>query len=362
MRAEDKGVVAAQIADWMRDHVVVAKPGLGRCKHLVLRHVSLAGKPQGDVGRFSIVADEGIVGEIDMYVNRIVEAAQRHADDCASGIQKYALYAHYTDDTSFVPHKIFRVSAEDESARDSVAPSEPATAEGLTSQLMRHLESTQRTSASKDSFTFEILMRQLKTLSEKDARNEQQRLDMIMVMQDALNEAHGRRLKERTEESNVALKEGLFEQIKLLVPIIANRVAGKSVLPEVDKSFLLMANFLETLRPEQQIFLRDSLDGPQVALMAEILGEYEKKKATFTGNKEISQGNVTSNTPTNLPSLPNIPPSVTPFSRLDERINGAETSSSDPIIKQLEEKGANFNSRFNDLVPPPEKTTTQEKK
>ena len=367
MHFDDKGLIQQQITDWIHEHIVVARPGFGRCKKLVLRHMNLENKPQGDVQAFIIPNDEGLIGEMDMLVNKIVDAAQRSANDYASGMQKYALYAYYTDDTSYVPYKMFRVSASDESALGDMDPSEPPTEKGLMSQLMRHNEATMKTATMKDSFLFSILQRELSRLSDKDERNEQQRMDMIMLMQDTINEAHGRRLSERKEETDIAMREGIFEQLKVLMPIIANRVAGKPIFPEEDKSFLLMATFLENLKPEQQAFLRDTLDGPQMAVLAEIFEEYEKKKAAFAegGQKKpvpemLHRGNILppGGKSGEFPSLPGekLPKPMKLFAKLSERIaSDPDTASADSKLRQLEQQGAQFASRFSDFLVPPKK-------
>ena len=219
-----------------------------------------------------------------MIVNKIVDAAQRSANDFAAGLQTYALYAYYPDEPQFVPYKMFRVAAEDNVDRGNLEPSELPTEKGLVSQLMRHNEAIMKNSIMQGSYLFSIFQREMTRLTEKDTRHEQQQLDMVMLQQDVLNEAHGRRLKEREAETNIAMREGVFEQLKVLMPILANRLTGKQIFPEEDKSFLLMATFLENLTPEQQIWLRDKLTEPQTALLGEILGEYEKKKAAFAGN------------------------------------------------------------------------------
>lgn len=365
--AENKGSIQLQVADWLREHAVVNQPGFGRCKKIVLRHMNLENKPQGDVQAFVIPQDEGLIGELDMLVNRIVDAAQRSANDYASGVQKYALYAYYTDDTSYVPFKVFRVAAEDESARGDLEPSEPPTEKGLVSQLMRHNEATMKNATMKDSFLFSIMQRELSRLSDKDERSESQRMDMMMLVQDTLNEAHGRRLSERKEETDIALREGIFEQLKVLMPIVANRIAGKPIFPEEDKSFLLMATFLENLRPEQQAFLRDSLDGPQMAVLAEIFEAYEKKKAAFTEGKStkpapemLSQGNALppAGKADELPSLPEgkVPRPMKLFAKLSERVGtDPDTVSKDSKLQQFEQQGAKFASRFSDFLTPPKK-------
>ena len=368
MHLDDKGLIEQQITDWVREHVVISKPGFGRCRKLILRHLSIENKPQGDVQAFNIPNDEAIVGEIEIIVNKIVDAAQRNANDYASGMQKYAIYAYYPDDQTYVPHKIFKVSAEDESDMGDLSPSEPPNDKGLTSQLMRHNEAIMKTSTMKDTFLFSIMQRELARLSDKDERNEQQRMDMILLQQETLNEAHSRRLSERKEEGDIALREGVFEQLKVLMPIIANRVAGKQIFPEEDRSFLLMATLLENLTDEQQAFLRDSLSPPQMAILAEILETYETKKEAFVSGKKknkspelLSQKN-TFPPPRGQDELPPLPKNdkaekpMRLFSRLSERIGtDPDTASSDPKLRKLEEQAAQFASRFADHMTQPKK-------
>lgn len=368
MHLDDKGLIEQQITDWVREHVVISKPGFGRCRKLILRHLSIENKPQGDVQAINVPNDEGLVGEIEMIVNKIVDAAQRNANDYASGMQKYALYAYYPDDQSYVPHKIFKVSAEDESDMGDLSPSEPPNEKGLTAQLMRHNEAIMKTSTMKDTFLFSIMQREMARLSDKDERNEQQRMDMIVLQQETLNEAHTRRLSERKEEGDIALREGVFEQLKVLMPIIANRVAGKQIFPEEDKSFLLMATLLENLTDEQQAFFRDSLSPPQVAILAEILEAYEKKKATFVSGKKdkipalLGQKNACPpprGQQGELPPLPEGRRTEKPmrlFGKLSERIAAdPDTASSDPKLRKLEEQAAQFASRFADHMSPAKK-------
>jgi hypothetical protein len=366
MHLENKALIEQQISDWLREHVVVTRPGLGRCRKLIIRHMSIDNKPQGDVTNISVPQDEGLVGEIDMIVNKIVDSAQRNANDYASGVQKYALYAYYTDDQQYVPYKIFRLAAEDESGQGDLSPSEPPTTAGITSQLMRHNEAVFRTSTMTTSYQFSIFEKLLNRMSEKEERSDQQRMDMVLLMQETINEAHTRRLNERKEEMRMALQEGIFEQLKVVMPIIANRIAGKQIFPEEDKSFLLMATFLENLKPEQQAFLRDSLDPPQIAILGEILAEYEKKKEAFTTGKKskdtstlLSHAQVPGSmqsgfAPDMAPGSPDGPPKpMRLFAKLSERVNSdADAISEDEKLKKFEEIGMQSMSRFAGFLTP----------
>ena len=361
MDPSDKGVIEQQIADWVRQHVVLSHPSFGKCRKLILRHMNLEHKPQGDVTAVVISQDEALIGEIDMIVNKIVDAAQRSANDFSAGLQTYALYAYYPDEPQFVPYKMFRVAAEDNIDRGNLEPSELPTEKGLVSQLMRHNEAIMKNSIMQGSYLFSIFQREMTRLTEKDARHEQQQLDMVMLQQDVLNEAHGRRLKEREAETNIAMREGVFEQLKVLMPILANRLTGKQIFPEEDKSFLLMATFLENLTPEQQIWLRDKLTEPQTALLAEILGEYEKKKAAFSANAPKTppseafrtKGGLPSSVPSGqLPPLPDNTKSDKLFGTLTERLEDPSAVSNDPQIQKLEDRATQFMSRFNGFLNP----------
>jgi hypothetical protein len=314
--------------------------------------MSLEGKPQADVKAFPLSPGETLVGEIEMLVNNIVDAAQRNADDHASGLQKYAICAYYPQEPQYKPQKVFRVAAEDLVDSGSVEPSEPPTDKGLLSQLMRHNEVNLRQSTQVTCFLFDVMRKEMSRLHEKDERNEQQRMDMIQVQQGMMNETHSRILREREAEAGIALREGLFDQIKAIAPVIMNRIAGKQILPEEDKSFLLTGSFLESLSDEQQNFLRNTLSGPQTALLAEILGEYEKKKASYSSKKEpglLERGkNMSSPNPT--------PPKI--FSSLRDRMESDEVPKSERT-KELEDRGAKFMDRFSGFL---EKPTTGEKK
>ena len=230
-----------------------------------------------------------------------------------------------------------------------------------------------KTATMSQSFMTEHLIQQIGKLQEKDERSDQQRIDLLLLVQETINDSHRRRLDERREEMEQTIKEGVFEQLKVAIPIILNRVAGKPLLPEQDKSFMLMAALLENLRPEQQVFLRDTLDPNQSAVLAEILGEYEKKKASFmgpsrgVGTREITGEQIPGQQPLVLDNA--LPPPMEDgeqspnntlakmFQNVKERVStGADTQSDDEVIQKLERLGRDFNSRMAELHKPPGKS------
>lgn len=366
MHADAKGMIEAQIRDWIYQHVVLKEVGRGLCRKLVLRHLSIDRAPQGDVCSITVPAgDEGLVGEIDMLVNRIVDAAQADANDLRSGVQQYALYAYYPDDPSYVPRKFIRVAADDnlEIERD-VSPSEPPTEKGLSSQLMRHLEAIQKTATVSQSYLFQIMQREMSRLAEQNEKFAGQHAEMMVLVQDTMNEAHERRITEKRAEMSLALQEGAFEHLKTVIPIIVNRIAGRPVMPEPNRQFMLMASLLESLTPEQQAWFRDRFSPGQLATVAEILGEYEKDKELFTGERKVSNEFKANELPaaTGQEKLApmdgeNSTRPLRMFEKLGDRVNSETETSSDEKLRRLERQAKRYTDTFKSVLKPEKPTT-----
>jgi hypothetical protein len=341
MSYDNRGVIEHQLRQWVRDQVLAKK---FNCRELVLRHVTMDSRPQGDVGHYDVpTGDVTPSHDVDTIVGQILDAAQADADSVGGSVQMYALYATF-DKSDYTPRKIFRASPQTEFDRD-VAPSEPPTDKGLAGQAMRHMEAVLKTSVASQGYLFSLLERQVQRLQDKDERSDQQKIDMMLLIQDVLDSAHARRLEERKAEASQGMKENALEYLKVAAPIILNRLAGKPVLPEKNKSFMLMASLLENLRPEQQAFLRESLDPAQLTVLAEILAEYEKDKATFEGqNDKSSQVAAAGNSlpPTDDPESSSSPKPPKIFQKIKDRLLENDEPSKDPFMRRLEQRGASF--------------------
>ncbi len=349
-----KGVIEQQIESWIRREVAFPEKKLGKCEKVVVRHLNLEKKPQGDVATIPIRLEPGAEDEIDPILHQIADAAQTDANDLKGGVQLYAVYAYFSGDRSYCPRKVFRVAAEEEMERD-VSPTEPPTEKGLVAQTMRHLESVMRLTTISSTANLQTLQRENARLSEMTERASQQQLDLMVLVQDLLNEGTKRRLAERREEAGLAMKEEAMSKLAALVPVIINRVAGKPILPEEDKSFMLMSAFLENLSEEQQQQFFTGLSDTQKMTLAEILAEYEKKKSKWLeGQKQTILGKKNAlpppnpNQPTPIDAVP-VPTSLS----MQDRMKGIQEPSKDPVLKQLEKDGQQFASRFRDMFKPP---------
>jgi hypothetical protein len=275
------GLIENQISHWVRQHVGLHDAENGKCKKLVLRHLTIDRRPQGDVHTFNITEDAGLLGTeaADKIINQVASHAQRDANDLSSGVQTYAIYAYYTKNANYCPRKIFRVAAEDEIERD-VGPSEPPTEKGLTQMLMRHLEVGNKNSMVAMGYLFSTFQKELEGQRNQNAKFMSQQTEMAMLVQDVLNEGSKRRIDERKAEIVAQMTEGGFEHLKTILPIIANKLLGKGTIPEngMDSEFYALAALLETMDEKQQRFFAESLRPDQMQLLGVLLEKYEKRK------------------------------------------------------------------------------------
>lgn len=347
-----QGVIEQQIGQWILQHVAFPNKKLhGRCEKVVLRHLNIERKNQGDIGTFPVRLEEGAEDEIQPLVDQIAEAAQSDANDLKSGVQTYAIYAYFTLDKSYSVRKIFRVSAEEEMERDAM-PTEQPTEKGLVAQTMRHLEAVMRHSTISSSMQLQTMQRENARLSEMNERFSQQQIDFLVLMQDLMNDATKRRLDERREEAGLAMKAEAIEKLSALAPVIINRIAGKPILPEPDKSFMLMSALLENLSDDQQQQLMGLLTDSQKMVLAETLTEYEKRKSkTQQAPGQIMMGKQNELPPPNADGRSLVP--VAPNNILRARMTASESQTTDPVLQRIEQDGENYMARFRDFLKPP---------
>jgi hypothetical protein len=281
------GLIENQIKGWIRSHVCASSKEYGRCKKVMLRHLNLERKPAGDVATINLADDPAIVGTevADKVIMEIADAALRDANDMKAGVQTYGIYAYFTNDQNYAPRKIFRVAADEEFDPES-GPSEPPTEKGLVQQLMRHNEINSKNSLVAMGYIIQTFQ---KELDQQRAANKQlfdQQIEGALLIQDVMNDAHRRRLDEKKAELEMSVIEGVFEHLKVVLPIVANKIAGKEIVPTgMQRELYMFASLLENLSDEQQTVLRDMLNPQQTTLLAELLGMYEDKKAKLLGER-----------------------------------------------------------------------------
>jgi hypothetical protein len=361
---ENKNIVETQIRDWVLREVAYPDTKRGKCAKVIVRHLNLERKPNGDVIALPVKLEEGAEDEIEPLLAQIAEAAQQDATDANSGVQTYAIYAYYSNDSSYVPRKIFRVAADTEFERD-LAPSEPPTEKGLVAQSMRHVEAVMRHATISTGMQIQSMQRENQRLAEMVERFSAQQLDLMVLLQDTMNDATKRRLAERREEANLAIKEEALSKVSALLPAIVNRISGKQVLPEEDPGIMLLSSLFESMTDEQQNQLMSMLSPAQKMSLAEVFRLYEEKKSKWLeSKKKLALNKNQAPPPSQRPSAPSqrreIPVEVEspPDQSLRAQLTAAGDAPKDPVLQKIEEDGDRFMDRFRSftefLTPPKE--------
>jgi hypothetical protein len=354
----DRGLIEQQLRKWVREHVAFPDVKLhGRCGKVVLRHLNLEGKPQGDVGAIATKIEEGAEEDgIEPLLHQIAEKLQGDADNVNQGVQTYGVYASYPSDRGYVPRYKVRVAPSDVEIQRDFAPTEPPTEKGLVAQMQRHLEAILRTTTVATGHVFQLMQGEIKRMAEMNEKFAGQQIDVMILMQDLVDNTHGRRIKEREAEANLAMKESALGKLEMVAPVLLNRLAGKQIFPEENRSLMLMAQLLETMSPEQQAAFEGGLTQGQKIALAEVLHNYEEGKSKWiqTEKKTItlnSKNHPPSSQKTGDAPVEQTLPMPTALS-LRERLKLTARPSDDPQIQKIEQDAQAFSNRFRDMLKP----------
>jgi hypothetical protein len=279
---------APQIGEWLRQNVLTRDDDYGFCTKVVVTHFSINKKPQGDVTTIKLPENFGTdPGHVDALVSDVIRAAQDDANNLHSGIQLYAVFAHYAKNQNYRPRRYFRVGAEEEYDPESggADPSETPDGRGLVAQAMRHLEAVFKTSVMNTSYLIQTLQQENQGLRQMNQQQNEQAVEMGALIQETLDNSTARRLSEKEAENKQNMMGAVFEHLKLLIPVIMNKIAGQKIAPETDPSFQLLAALFEGMSSEQQqALVTNFLTPAQGAVFAEFLDTYEKRKRALTSS------------------------------------------------------------------------------
>jgi hypothetical protein len=320
-----------QIGQWLRRNVLVVDKDYGRCVRLKVTHFSINKKPQGDVTKIDLPNTFGEDG-IEHLVSEIIQAAQEDANSLHSGIQLYAVFAHYERNVSYTPRRYFRVGAEEEYDPEAggADPSETPDGRGLVAQSMRHLEAVFKTSVMQNSYFMQTMQQENRELRQTIAQQGEQAIEMGALIQETLDNSTARRLAEKEAENKQVMMGSMFENLKLLIPVIMNKIAGQKIAPETDASFNMLAALFESMPAEQQqALVADFLTPAQGAVFAEFLGTYEKRKRALKSADAQGPG-------MNFKSL---------FDSVKEQ-STALTETKDPKLASMEQHAKSFREAF----------------
>ena len=348
------GLIENQIKNWVRQHVCQVDPEHGKCKKVVIRHLNIDKKPQADVHTINIASDPAFEGtEIaDKIISEISDHAQQDANDMKSGVQTYGLYAYYTKSINYVPRKVFRVPAEEDFEPDG-GPSEPPTEKGILQQLMRHNEINSKNSLVAMGYIMQTFQKEINEQRSMNKTFMSQQVDTMLLLQETMNDHHKRRTDEKKSEMEMTVYEGIFEHLKIILPIVANKLAGKEIFPaKMERELYVLASFLENLDPKQQTALRDMLSPQQLTMLAELLGMYEERKHKLTGEEPTEEGSGKGDDGKTTKALPPRNRMLTLFEKRRTLVESDNrlVVSKDEVTRKIEEKAEKIRDHLKNVA------------
>lgn len=254
----------------------------GPCVKLVVRHIDSAGRSakDGEVWSSKIAhSDTCVTVEEDDLDTLITEIENICFDDAEGlgGVQKYRLMSYCKFKPEPKSRYTFRFAAGD-TDEDEVGLTEPATKQGLVSQMMRHCESYARINAHVSSQTISQLQRMNGKQAEHIENLLQERHEYFEMLETLKSQHHERELSTLEAASKEKRNEQIFDSARLLMPALVNRISGKKILPEATTpTEELLKNFAESLNQDQMGKILQALNPTQQLAMLEFIQSTQKE-------------------------------------------------------------------------------------
>lgn len=197
--------------------------------------------------------------------------SRAHEDASAlGGLNRYAVLAHF--DGRKTLRCVFRAQGVDD---DGIGgESEPANAEGLAAQAMRHSEALMRQCVSLTMAVAghqnELIARQGETISTMAGKY----FESIKTIEELLSEKALRELEVKREDAKIQMRKEMFDEGKPLVKMLGAKVfSGKNGKISADKNPQVEAlkAFVKSLKPEKFNAILSTLSPVEAAGLLEIL-------------------------------------------------------------------------------------------
>lgn len=257
----------------------------GRCNRLVLSHIAVTGKA-GDVHTmpFKKCPAEGEISDI---VHEIETHALNEVETMG-GVQKFIVRSYFSKSEKPVSRFPFRMSATDAGNEDETVDSEPPSAKGMLSQLMRHNEALARMLTMGTTQIIVTLQKQNANLAAQLEMNMSKELEFVRTTEELLSQKHVRELEAIQAQNKEKRMQELYDKGMLLLPAVANRIAGKQVMNQtVSPSEVMLNELVSTLKPEQFEKLLAVLAPEQRIVLLELYQNMKKAEEHRNGKTSI---------------------------------------------------------------------------
>lgn len=268
-------VILNKLTRWIRDQVVTEK-ATGRLIRLDLRHLPVGAK-QGSELDTIVPPDSPGSSWYETQAAKLLDTAASDAEGIASGAQRYVVQAYRSKEPDrCVARHAFLVAARD--IEDSEGfDSEPPTKQGLTAQLMRHLEAKERVHATSMAT---IMGHMARITASVTAENEQMRaahLETFQIVEELLSQRDIRALNAKREEAHIDAIKGALPTLKNIGAAVVHKLGSGANGAHVmgDGRGALIDSLMESMSEDEKarfLELGASLSPDKQMLLAQVLG------------------------------------------------------------------------------------------
>ena len=251
-------VVPLVFLNWLRAAVQLRGAEEGSCTRITLDQMSGdRGQATGCVlGHWPV--DAKCDPNLDDLAQSIVENARAHASAFPGSLCLYDVVAYYGKQFHPLRRTTLRIMEHD--GRPShLLPYEQATSDGLVGQLMRHVEAKDRLLTMSIGTVFEHHARIISELRARTAELEAREMETTEMYRRLTQEERAREmedkrlaLEQKKADRDAEVKTQLMEKLSLLLPVVANRMAGERVFPDtLSGTEATVKAIVESLTPDQ---------------------------------------------------------------------------------------------------------------
>lgn len=262
-----------KITRWLKPLMFPYEEGEPKAFYIAVKHVSAS-------GRLADVVTRKIAEPRDepSFSSYIADTEQACLDDCegSGGVQKYVIQG--MDEAKHVIGRLTvrYTASRTEDELDAGFDSEPATALGITAQLMRHNEARERIDKAGWGAIIQQQRLTIESLTEKNNELIQKHLDMMGVMEELQSMKSERELAVLKESNSMEIKQRIGKTITLLLPALAKKLTGVDTAV-TDPATVTMQELVTSLSESQLEALSGILTPEQtLAVLQLVKGEQEK--------------------------------------------------------------------------------------
>ncbi len=209
----------------------------------------------------------------------ILGRAQTDSDGLGPGVHRYTFSAVAKGEGK-TTRLMFRLRGGEESDEESVGGEDSPTMKGLTQQLMRHNEATQRTLISSVGTMLSLMGRRMESQDAEMTQMRRERSETFLALEEAKSQQHDRDMTAMETMNADKRKDMAFNKIMQLAPAVVNRISGKNLLPEKTSPMdMMLENLVKSLDETQFAAIASQLRPDQQLTFVEILRTFQARQS-----------------------------------------------------------------------------------